>query len=157
MWSLSAQDETSLEEISGAVHDAYVDGSVEHDRAAGVVVIPILQEGWPEGPPGECVPTHDTWRYREYRVTLFRGRLIVRRVQAVHESDDWTYAPMIEDVGFDAQAHEVRVQSSSGCLRLTVAALDAEVELSHEPGGHVRRRVGRLTGIESESWVDQHR
>jgi hypothetical protein len=147
VWSLSARDDASLRAISGAVHDAYIHGSVEHDQAAGVVVVPFLQEGWPEGPPGERVPTRETWRYREYRVTFFQGRLVVRRVQALDEPDAWTDEPMIYGVDFDAKAGQVRVCSSE-CLRLTVDALDVEVEVSPEPGGHVRRRVGKFTGIE---------
>jgi hypothetical protein len=153
MWSLSARDAASLRKISGAVHDAYINGAVEHDQAAGVVVVPFLQEGWPEGPPAERVPTHETWRYREYRVTFFRGRLIVRRVHALHEPDDWTDDLMIYSVDFDTQANQVRVCSTE-CLRLTVDALDVAVEVSPEPGGHVRRRVGKFARSESDSWLD---
>lgn len=154
MWSLSARDHASVQELSGAVHDAYIDGELDYDRTAAVVVIPLLQEGWPEGPPGERVATRETWRYREYRVTFFRGRLIVRRVRAVDAPDDWPDAPMIEAVAFDAAAQQLRVRADEW-LRLTVDALDVELELSPTPGGHVRRRVGRFTGIESDRWLDQ--
>ena len=154
MWSLSARDEESLGEISGALHDAYIGGPIEHDRAAGVVVVPFLQEGWPEGPPGERVRKRETWRYREDRVTFFRGQLIVRQVRAVHVPDGWIDEPTIESVGVDPHGSEVRVRASQ-CLRLTVDALDIEVWISREPGGHVRRRVGKFTGIESDRWLDQ--
>jgi hypothetical protein len=154
MWSLSADDEASLREISGAVHDAYLHGALEHDQVAGVVVVPLLQEGWPRGSPAERVLTHETWRYREYRITFFRGRLIVRRVRAVHEPDGWTDENMIYSVDSDPQANQVRVCSTE-CLRLTVDAIDVEVEVSPEPGGHVRRRVGKVTRIESDAWLDQ--
>jgi hypothetical protein len=141
-----------LREVSGAVHDAYLDGAVEHDQAAGVVVVPLLQEGWPGRSPVDRELTHETWRYREYRVTFFRARLIVRRVQAVHEPEGWTDENMIYSVDFDPQANQVRVCSTE-CLRLTVDALDVGVEVPPEPGGHVRRRVGKLTSIESDAWL----
>ena len=150
MWSLSAHDAASLREISGAVHDTYLYGALEHDQVARVVDIPLLQEGWPEGPPAERVLTNETWRYREYRVTFCRGRLIVRGVQAVHGPDGWTDEDMIYSVDFDSHANQVRVCSTE-CLRLTVDALD----VSPEPGGHVRRRVGRVSRIESDAWLDQ--
>ena len=104
------------------MHDAYLHGAFAHDQGAGVVVVPLLLEGWPEGSPAERVLTHETWRYREYRVTFFRARLIVRRVQAVHEPDGWADELMILGVDFDPQGNHVRV--SAECLRLTVDALD---------------------------------
>jgi hypothetical protein len=154
VWSLTARDEASLAQISGAVDDAYIDGPVEYDQAAGVVTLPLLQEGWPDGPPADCLPTRETWRYREYRVTFFRARLVVRRVQALQGADAWTDGPMIDSVTFDARRSVIWVRGSDDLL-LTVGALDVEVVISREPGGHVRRRVGKLTGAESDRWLDQ--
>jgi hypothetical protein len=153
MWSLTAQDEGSLEQVSGAVHDAYIDGPVEHDPAAGVVTLPLLQEGWSDGPPAEQLPTRETWRFREYRVTFFRGALVVRRVLAVHGAEAWTDGPMIESVAFDPRRSVVRVRGAED-LQLTVDALAVEVQVSREAGGHVRRRIGKLTGAESDRWFD---
>jgi transposase InsO family protein len=155
-WRRWAGDEASLRRVSDAVHDAYIDGLIEHDRAAGVVAVPFLQEGFAEGPPREQVRTGETWRYREYRVTFFRGRLVIRRVRAVQEPDGWDDELMIYSAEFDPQMNQVRVCSGE-CLRVTVDALDVHVEVSGEPGGHVRRRVGKFTGIVSDKWLDQQR
>jgi hypothetical protein len=155
MWTLTARDDASLRDVSGAVHDAYIDGDVEFDREAGVAVVPILQEGWPEGPPPEKELVRETWRYHEYRVTFFRGRLTIRRVNELQEPEDWD-APMIQGVAFDPADQEVRVYSDEA-LRAQVQALDVELEISSEPGGHVRRRIGKLTKIGSDVWLDQRR
>jgi hypothetical protein len=156
MWSLSARDEVSLRDVSGAVHDAYVDGPIEVDDVAGVVVVPFLQEGFDAGPPSEEILTGQTWRYREYRVSFFRGRLLVRRVREVHETDhDFSEALMIVSVDFVEQANEVHVCGTTESLGLVVDGLDVLVELSSDLAGHVRRRVGRLTGIVSDKWLDQ--
>jgi hypothetical protein len=156
MWSLAARDHASLREVSGAVHDAYIDGPAEHDDAAGVVEIPIAQEGFEGGPVSEQFATRETWRYREHLVTFFRGRLIIRRVRAMHKPDGWDDQPMIESVELDEQANQVTVLAGDR-LRLTVDGIDVEVQVSGEPGGHVRRRVGKLTGIVGDRWLDQHR
>jgi hypothetical protein len=156
MWSISASDEASLRRVSGALHDAYIDGPVEHDQIAGVVVVPFLQDGWADGPRVEQVQTRQTWRYREYRVTFFRGRLILRRVRGVEQPDDWDDDLMLTGLAFSPQTNQVHVFAAEPLL-VTVEALDAQVEISDEPGGHVRRRIGRFTLIASDKWLDQSR
>lgn len=82
---------------------------------------------------------------------------MVRRVRELDAPGDWTDEPMIYGVDFDASAHQVRIRSPFECIRLTVDALDVELEVSREPGGHLRRRVGKFTGIGSDQWLDQKR
>src|SRR4051812_36380627 len=156
MWTLTAHDESSLRAISGAVHDAYIDGDVEFDRRAGVVVVPIAQEGWAQGPPGEQQLVRETWRFREHRVTFFRGWLTIRRVLELHEPDDWD-GPMIEGVTFQPASHEIHVVYADEPLRAKVEAADVTLEISTEVIGHVRRRIGKLIGVESDMWLDQRR
>lgn len=153
MWSLRARDVSGLKGISSAVHDAYLVDGYNYDREAQVVIVPLLQEGWPDGAAPDSVLTRNTWRYREYLVTFFRGQLVVRQVEAVNADEDWADGPMLLGVDFDARTRQVSVVASDP-LRLTVRALDVEVEVSSDPGGQVRRRIGRFTGIQSDKWLD---
>jgi hypothetical protein len=155
MRTVTARDAAALSEVSGAVHDAYIDGDVEFDRDAGVAVLPIVQEGWADGPPPEREFVRETWRYRESRVTFFRGQLTIRRVVELREPEDWD-APMLYRVTFHPASQELHVHSSEP-LRVEVEALDVTLEISSEVGGHVRRRIGKLSRIESHVWLDQLR
>lgn len=96
--------------------------------------------------------TRKTWRYREHHVTFFRGRLLIRGARAVDAPDGWDDGPMLDSVKFDPRAVQVHVHADVR-LRVTVDALDVQVEISGEPAGYVRRRVGVITGIESDTWL----
>ena len=150
-----AHDKASLREVSDALHDAYIDGPLEHDATAGVVAVPLVQEGFDGGPVAEQVPTVETWRFREYHVTFFRGRLIIRQVRAVRMPADWDDQLMIDSVEFDEASSRLMVCGDEQ-LELAVEELDVELQLSDEPGGHVRRRVGKLSGIVGDKWIDQY-
>ena len=154
MWSLRARDQRSLRDVSGAVHDAYIAGPIEHDAAAGIVTVPFLQEGWAGGPAPEVQHERETWRYRESQVTFFRGRLVIRGVRVMHAPEEWLDWPEINSVDFVPGVNELRVWSDDP-LRLRVDAVDVEVVITREPGLHVRRRAGKLLGIVSNKWLDQ--
>ena len=82
--------------------------------------------------------------------------MIVRRVRAVEPAEDWDNELMLYSLEFDTRAKQVHVCTTER-LRVTVEALEVHVEISDAPGGHVRRRVGRFTGVESDKWLDQSR
>ena len=151
MWSRLAEDERSLREISGAVHDAYFDSAaIEHSAEEGTVTIPFHQEGWSDGPGADSRLVAETWRFREYRVAFFHGTLTVRHVRTVAQPEGWDHSGMLLGVHFKSAASEVRV-CAVDCLRLTVDALHVAVAISENVAGYVRRRSGKWTRVESDT------
>lgn len=153
MWSLTAHDEETLRDISDAVHDAYIYGDVEFDPSSGTVYVPLVQEGWADGAPETREFVRETWRYRENRITFFRGRLIIRHVRGLEGLDEWD-GPMIESVSYQQSSGEVHVTADDP-LRVMVDGLDVTVEISTDVHGHVRRRTAKFTGVVRDTWLDQ--
>lgn len=145
VWSLSAQDEKALRELSGAAHDAYFDPR-DGRRDATTFVLPFQQEGWHGGPAPDGVLVAESWRVREYRVAFFHGELIVHHVNAVRGADDWGDAGTLLGVGYDRDASEVEICAGEP-LRLAVERLAVEVRIYEDVAGHVRRRVGKYTRV----------
>jgi hypothetical protein len=77
--------------------------------------------------------------------------------RTLEELEDWEDGLMLSGVEFDLRAKQVHVYTTHGRLRVTVEALDVQVKVSEEPGGQVKRRVGKLTRIESDQWLGQTR
>ncbi len=151
MWSLLAEDERSLREISGAVHDAYFGSpAMKHSADERTVTTPFQQEGWPDGPRADLRLVAESWRFREYRVAFFHGTLTVRHVRTVAQPNGWDDSGMLLGVHFENAASEVRV-CALDCLRLTVDALQVEVAISDNVAGYVRRRSGKWTRVESDT------
>lgn len=151
VWSLLAEDERSLRDASGAVHDAYFDSAaMKHSADERIVTIPFQQEGWRDGPRADRSLVAETWRFREYRVAFFHGTLTVRHVRTVAQPEGWDHSGMLLGMHFKSAASEVRV-CAVDCLRLTVDALDVEVVISENLAGYVRRRSGKWTRVESDT------
>lgn len=151
MWSLLAEDEGSLREASGAVHDAYFDSAaMEHSADERTLTIPFQQEGWPGGPRADLRLVAESWRFHEYRVAFFHGTLTVRHVRTVAQPEGWDDSGMLLGVHSKNATSEVHV-CSVDCLRLTVDDLQVEVVISENVAGYVRRRSGKMTRWESDT------
>jgi hypothetical protein len=149
--TFAARSPEELQEIAGVTHDARFNGreAVVFDEGAAQLTISFEQEGgaWCGGPEPELV--RETWRYREYRVPLLRGRLIIRRVLAVRNLDEWGDMEMLVGIDYNRRHGEVRVYAD-GALRVQVSAVDVVATITDEVAGALRRRNRKLTRVQSD-------
>jgi hypothetical protein len=151
VWRVTATDVQTLAEASFAIHDALFDrDEVRYDPGRALLVIPFRQEGWPSGPAPERELVRESWRIREYRVALYRGELRIRQVISQPEhGDGWGDPGQLNRLEFDSARSELCVEAGD-ILRVPVTRLDVEVEITPDIAGYLRRRVGKLTGTESD-------
>ena len=155
VWRLTAEDVQGLREVSGAIHDAHFDpDDLRFVSSDATLVVPLLQEGWPSGPTPSRELVSESWRVREYRVALFHGELRVRHVLSMPQRGDWGEQGMLDALAVDSAKREVRLEAG-GFLHVPVSRLEIEVEISDSVSGYVRRRVGKFTGIATDTpWPD---
>jgi hypothetical protein len=112
--------------------------------------VPFAQEagGWEEMPQMEFV--RGSWRYDEYRVPFMRGTLTIHEAVDIQAQDGWGDMGMLVGVGFDETTMRVKLESAS-TLQVTVSDLRVEAHVTDEVVGHVRRRRGRILGMETST------
>jgi hypothetical protein len=78
---------------------------------------------------------------------LLAAVLTIRNAIAVDADEGWGDMGMLLDLQFDADAGRVLVESS-GFMRVSVAALDAEAHITSEIDGYARVFVDKVLGGE---------
>ncbi len=104
--------------------------------------MPFKQETRAWGEQSELELLRETWRYSEYRVALRLGTLKIRHVEGVHADESWGEMNMLEGLEYDESKREVTLVSF-GVLRVLVARLAVQAEVTPTVGGYVRRRIGK--------------
>jgi hypothetical protein len=153
VWRVTAEEAHALAEAAFAIHDALFDrDEVRYDPGRGLLVIPFQQEGWPSGPAPQQELVRATWRFRDYRIALFHGELRVHHVLSLPErAGDWGDNGRLDALAVDTARREVRIEAAGAFLAVPVARLEVEVEVSGDVAGHLRRRIGRFTGFQSDA------
>jgi len=140
-----------LPEVSGVLHDAYVDPeALTHHEDRGEVQLPFAQEaGWMRDLPQKEL-VRQTWRVREYRVPILKGLLTIRHVLDLEAPEGWGDMSMLLGLDHDAARGQLVLHAGLDPVRLTVERVDVTAEVTDERAFYVRRRVGRLTRVEGD-------
>jgi hypothetical protein len=148
-----------MRRVDRVIHDGVMDADqVVFDAATGTVTIPFAQE--PDnfedlpGPPLERpVLRRTTWRYREYRVPLYRAVLLLRRVRSFDmgtTGEAWGYLTQLK---WEPWLSRIRIPLGARDDAVAVVeSFDLEVRLTAGRAGSIRRRIGRFTAIETDRW-----